>query len=151
MQTESSQKLSFNYSSLRTYTVLSISSTDGLYVSEYFLIRKFFFADSKIPTFTRILPCEQWFLQAGRYVSSGLEKPLLAGYTYPYSNRICHSGTYPTGIRIHSGNLVTKLSMRRKAREIWQSQPGGKSKKNEKSKVDSSMDKRENLGTRFSS
>ena len=28
------------------------------------------------------LPCEQWFLQAGRYgrAASGLEKPLLAGY-----------------------------------------------------------------------
>ena len=24
--------------------------------------------------------CEQWFLQAGRYVASGLEKPLFAGY-----------------------------------------------------------------------
>ena len=31
--------------------------------------------------FQMILPCEQWFLQAGRYapVASGLEKPPLAG------------------------------------------------------------------------
>ena len=28
----------------------------------------------------RRVPCEQWFLQAGRYVASGLEKPLLAGW-----------------------------------------------------------------------
>ena len=99
MKTESSQKLSFNYFFLRTYTALSISSTDGLYVSEYFLIRKFFFADSKISTFTRI--------------------------------RIqIEFAPHPARIRLESGftlgKLVTKLSMRRKAREIWQSQPGEK-------------------------
>ena len=126
MKTESSQKLSFNYFFLRTYTALSISSTDGLYVSEYFLIRKFFFADSKISTFTRIRIQIEFAVPARIRLESGL-----SGFTL--------------------GKLVTKLSMRRKAREIWQSQPGGKSKKNEKSKVDSSMDKRENLGTRFSS
>ena len=26
--------------------------------------------------------CEQWFLEAGRYATSGLEKPLLVGYFF---------------------------------------------------------------------
>ena len=34
---------------IKKYTALSISSTDGLYVSGYFLIREFFFVDSKFP------------------------------------------------------------------------------------------------------
>ena len=73
-------------------------------------------------------------------------------HTYPYSNRI--NFPFPARIRLVSGftlvprtplgKLATKLSMRRKAREIWPIQPG-RSQKNAKSKVDSSTGKREEV------
>ena len=113
-------ELFFNYFSLRTYTALSILSIDGLYVSGYFLIRKYFFADLKIPR---------------PYVS-------VFKANLPFPARIRLVSGFTLVPRTPLGKLATKLSMRRKAREIWPIQPG-RSQKNAKSKVDSSTGKRE--------